>query len=118
MGETLLDAAFAQHVWATTRLIDVCLALAPEQLAAEVPGAYGSILATMRHLVGGDCYYLSHFRGDPARLIDEDAMDLRQLRSVIEANGKTWSRLLSDDPQPAADVRDVDDDGYRRDASV
>ncbi len=30
---TLLDDAFAHHVWATERLLDVCDGLTPEQLA-------------------------------------------------------------------------------------
>ena len=59
MNRSLLEDAFAHHVWATLRLIDTCLALSPEQLETSVPGTYGSILETMRHLVGGDSSYLS-----------------------------------------------------------
>ena len=118
MTESLLDAAFAHHVWATSRLIEVCLAVPPEQLEKEVPGTYGSILTTMRHLVGGDCYYLSHFTHDPGQLIDEDRMDLDGLRAVMETNGEAWSRLLAQDPQPDAVVRDKDDNGWERDAPV
>ena len=49
MSGSLLDDAFAHHVWASLRLIDTCLVLTPEQLNAPVPGTYGSILETMRH---------------------------------------------------------------------
>ena len=52
---SMLDA-FGHHVWATTRLIDVCIELSPEQLATAVPGTYGSILDTQRHLVGSDTW--------------------------------------------------------------
>lgn len=52
MSGSLLTDAFAPHVWATLRLIDTCLALSPEQLETGVPGTSGSILDTMRHLVG------------------------------------------------------------------
>ena len=51
MSRPLLDDAFGHHVWATARLIDACLALDPEQLGTTVPGTYGSIIETMRHLV-------------------------------------------------------------------
>jgi len=51
MTGSLLDDAFAHHVWATMRLIDACLPLSPDQLASGVPGTYGSILETMRHLI-------------------------------------------------------------------
>ena len=54
MTRSLLEDAFAHHVWATEQLIDACLALSSEQLASEVTGTYGSILSTMRHLVGAD----------------------------------------------------------------
>ena len=55
---TLIDDAFAHHVWATNRLIDACSELTAEQLETSLPGTYGSILDTMRHLVGSDAWYL------------------------------------------------------------
>ena len=54
MTRPILADAFDHHVWATLQLIDACLALSDEQLATTVPGTYGSILDTMRHLVGAD----------------------------------------------------------------
>ena len=50
----LLADAFDHHVWASLRIVDACLALSPEQLETNVPGTYGSILDTARHLVGSD----------------------------------------------------------------
>lgn len=49
MAASLLEDAFAHHVWTTLRLFDSCLALSPEQLETAVSGTYGSILDTMRH---------------------------------------------------------------------
>lgn len=118
MDRPLLDDAFAHHVWASLRLIDTCLVLTPEQLDAAVPGTYGSIRETMRHFVGGDSYYLSHLTGDPAREIDADHMGLRQLRDVMEADERTWIELLATDLEADAVVKDVDEDGYERDATI
>jgi uncharacterized damage-inducible protein DinB len=118
MSDSLVDDAFAHHVWATLRLIDTCLSLTPEQLDAPVPGTYGSILETMRHSVGGDTYYLSHLPGDPAREIGSSEMDLRQLRAAMEADERTWIELLKADTHPGVVVTDVDGGGYERDASV
>jgi len=70
MSPSLLDDAFAHHVWATLRLIDTCLLLTREQLDADVPGTYGSILETMRHFVGGDSIDGWDFGVQPGR-IDE-----------------------------------------------
>lgn len=110
------DGAFAHHVWATLRLIDTCGSLTPEQLDAGVPGTYGSILDTMRHLVGADTYYLSHLT--QAQEIDTDRMDLGDLRTVIVADERTWIGFLDGDLDFDAVVKDVDSGGYERDASV
>jgi uncharacterized damage-inducible protein DinB len=118
MSGSLLDEAFAHHVWATLRLIDTCMTLTPEQLNAPVPGTYGSILETVRHSVGGDTYYLSHLTGDPARDLDTSEMDLSALRAVMEADERTWDELLAAHPDPGAIVKDEDGAGWERDAST
>jgi uncharacterized damage-inducible protein DinB len=73
-----LADAFEHHVWATQRLIDTCLGFSPEQLETAVPGTYGSILETMRHLVDGDSTYLVWLTGDRAQAVEADGMDLRE----------------------------------------
>jgi uncharacterized damage-inducible protein DinB len=119
VSRSLLGDAFAHHVWATLRLLDTCLALSPEQLETAVPGTYGSIVDTMRHLVGGDSWYLFDMTGDRARRIEEDQMDLRQLRAAMEGDSTAWFQLLAQDPDPDAVVREIDEnDGYERDAPV
>jgi uncharacterized damage-inducible protein DinB len=100
MSRSLLEDAFAHHVWATLRLVDVCLALSPEQLATAVPGTYGSILETQRHLVGADSSYLFVLSGGRTPVIDEDHMGLAELRAAMEANGAAWSRLMGEDVNP------------------
>jgi uncharacterized damage-inducible protein DinB len=119
MSRSLLADAFAHHVWATLRLVDACLALSPEQLQSVVPGTYGSILQTMRHLVGSDTAYLVFASGERTPLIDEDKMGLPELRAAMAANGLAWSRLLGEDLDPDAVLREVDDeDGYERQAPI
>jgi uncharacterized damage-inducible protein DinB len=114
-----MDDAFAHHVWATMRLIDTCLPLSAEQLGTTVPGTYGSILETIRHLVGGDSDYLSIMTGDRAHLVDADPMDLPALRAAMEKDGVLWSALLGQDLDPGAMVHEVDEhDGYERDATI
>jgi uncharacterized damage-inducible protein DinB len=116
MGRTLLEDAFAHHVWATLRLIDACLALSPEQLSTGVPGTYGSIIDTVRHLVGSDSWDLFVASDERTSHIDEDRMDLPELRTAMEGHAAAWSSLLAQDPDPDAVLREVDeDDGYTRD---
>jgi uncharacterized damage-inducible protein DinB len=101
---SLLDDAFAHHVWATERLIDACESLTPEQLATPAPGTYGSILDTFRHLVSTDCWYLTFFRDDPQRIEEGAEASLAELRSAITGNGKDWEELLAGGLDGEADV--------------
>jgi uncharacterized damage-inducible protein DinB len=119
MSRSLMADAFAHHVWATVRLIDTCSGLRPKQLEIAVPGTYGSILKTMRHLVGADSWYLVDITGDRTRRIEEDHMGLPELRAVIESDGPAWSVLLAQDPDPDVVVTEVDEeDGYEKDAPI
>lgn len=111
MSRSLLEDAFAHHVWASSRTLGACLALSPEQLNTTIPGTYGSILATARHLVGADCWYLFDITGEPSFRIEDEGMDLEALKAVIEGNGSAWSRLLAANPDPDTEVVEVDDDG-------
>lgn len=109
-GSTLRDA-FAHHVWATLRVIDVCRGLGSEQLGTAAPGTYGSIIGTTRHLVGADSSYLFVIGGERTPLIDEDRMDLSELRVVMERNGTVWSQLLDGEIDPEAVLVRRRDDG-------
>src|SRR6186997_2303704 len=115
MSGSCMEDAFAHHVWATLRLVDTCLELSPEQLETDVPGTYGSILDTLRHLIGSDAWDLFVASGDRASLIREDHMDLSELRAAMERHGPAWSRLLAYDLDPDAVLDEVDpNDGYER----
>jgi uncharacterized damage-inducible protein DinB len=118
MNTSLLKDPFGHHVWATLRLIDTCLVLTPEQLQTSVPGTYGSIMETMRHIVGGDSSYLFVLTGGQVPLIDEAAMSLPELRTVIEANGEAWSSLLATDLDPDRVVTRHRDDGSQSQAPM
>ena len=111
MSTSLLEDAFAHHVWATLGWFDACLPLSPEQLATPVPGTYGSILDTQRHLVGADASYLFVTSGGSTPQIDEDHMDLPELRAAMESHGPAWSRLLAENPDPDTVLERHRDDG-------
>lgn len=111
MTKTALGDAFDHHHWATLQLIDACAALKPDQLASEVPGTFGSILATLRHLVGADVSYLFVLSGGGVEEIDEDALDVAGLRAAMVPNGAGWSALLARDLDPDEVVVRHRDDG-------
>ncbi len=111
MSRSPLADAFAHHAWATVRLIDTCLELSPAQLETAVPGTYGSIVDTMRHLVGADCSYLATVTGGRVARIDEERMGLRELRTVMVANGTSWSSVLGEELDPDTVLVRRRDDG-------
>jgi uncharacterized damage-inducible protein DinB len=111
MTGSMLEDAFGHHVWATLAVIDTCLALEPAQLQTSVQGTYGSILDTMRHLVGADSSYLFVTSGGDTPLIEEDRMDLPELRAATERHGAAWSRLVGRDLDPNAVLVRHRDDG-------
>src|SRR5436190_16597255 len=59
---------FRYHAWANQRLIEFCRQLTDEQLAAASPSAYGSVAATLAHVVqaeGSFVLALTGVRPDP-----------------------------------------------------
>jgi uncharacterized damage-inducible protein DinB len=108
---SLLDDAFAHHIWATERVIEACTGLTPEQLKTPVPGTYGSIIDTLRHLVGADSWYLSFFDSTTPQIDDQADTSLAELRSAMTNNGPAWRKLLAGQVDPDADVVENGDDG-------
>lgn len=115
MTASLLGDAFAHHTWATFQVMDACDALSPEQLEITAPGTYGSILETMRHIVGSDSWYLHRLSGERYPTIEEAEMDLVELRAAMERNADAWPEILAADPDPDEflEVRRDDGSGYR-----
>jgi uncharacterized damage-inducible protein DinB len=111
MNTSLLADAFGHHVWATMRVLDACAELSPEQLETTVPGTYGSIIDTARHLVDADASYLFVLSGGRRPEIDVERLDLAQVRSVMVDNGPMWGELVGSDLDPEADVVRQRDDG-------
>ena len=56
MNDGLVDA-FRHNAWATREVLRACRGLTPDQLDAAVTGTYGSIIATLRHIVRAEAAY-------------------------------------------------------------
>jgi uncharacterized damage-inducible protein DinB len=89
-----LRTIFGHHGWATLALIDVCLRLSPEQLELSAPGTFGSIHATLTHLVRADGRYQSRFTGEPRQPHGDRLPSLAELRADAERRAAGWRELL------------------------
>jgi uncharacterized damage-inducible protein DinB len=111
MTKPILSHGVEHHVWATIQIIDSCRALNDEQLATVVPGTFGSIIDTLRHLVGADASYLHVLSGGTHAEVEEADMDLAQLRAVMVRNGPAWAAVLDGAVDPDLMVVRHRDDG-------
>ena len=100
MTRSLLADAFDHHVWATLLVLDTLAPLSDEQLATTVPGLYGSILDTARHLVGADRWYLFTLSSGAVDEIEEASMDIGALRAAMEPDAASWQQILATNPDP------------------
>jgi uncharacterized damage-inducible protein DinB len=110
MTASALGDAFAHHVWASDRLLEACGGLTIEQLETPAPGTYGSIIATLRHLVSSDGWYLTFFADAVPRIREEAETSLDELRAAMAGYGATWTNLLAGEIDPEADVPERGED--------
>lgn len=63
MNGALLEL-YRHKTWATLRLIEYCQGLEDEHLDATIPGTFGTIRDTLRHLVGAEEGYFWTLTGE------------------------------------------------------
>jgi uncharacterized damage-inducible protein DinB len=106
------DDLLLQHVrrfgrynrWANDRLYDACAALAPAAYHAARPSFFGSIHATLNHILAGDSIWLGRFTGRPAtqitalnQILHEDFSALRAARAAKDAEIVSYCDALTAD---------------------
>src|ERR687887_75129 len=104
MTSPLLEL-FRHKAWATLKLIEFCQTLDAEHLDATLPGTYGSVRATLVHLVNADHGYYRSLTGEqlgPA--FDKDA-GLETLAECFRALAPRWQMLLDDPALPDRDIQ-------------
>ena len=93
----LLLTAFRHNAWANRGLLEYCRDLGTDQLNTNVPGVYGSPLATLKHILGAGAFYRSLFSGafPDWDWRDEEVQPLEELESWAEDMASFWEELLS-----------------------
>lgn len=127
MNGALLEL-YRHKTWATLRLIAHCQGLAGEHLDATIPGTYGTVRDTLRHLVDSEEGYLSivtrqpfHTKEAAAAFTRPDQMPdgpipLDELAERIRRMGPQWETLAQDPDLPDRQVTTTD--GFRLAAAV
>jgi uncharacterized damage-inducible protein DinB len=70
---SVLTTLFAHNVWANLKLLDVCEQFTDAQLDATAIGCFGSIRATLWHIIGGEVSYVARVNGKlPSTPISRD----------------------------------------------
>ncbi len=117
MNELLLDA-FRHSAWAKKKLIAACGSLSAEELGRPAPDSFGSILATLNHLVITDANYVACLDdGPPAWLDEEAANDLSKLLTLAEEIADRWQRFLRE-PVNGERIVTLDKGAYETHAGV
>jgi uncharacterized damage-inducible protein DinB len=112
-----LLALHRHKTWATLRLIEHCQELDDDHLDATMPGTYGTIRDTLRHLVHADEDYLSMLTGDPwPEPMSDRPIPLDELADRIRRLGPRWEALAED--RDLANREAVADDGVRMPSAV
>ncbi len=68
---TGLTYIFQHHLWANLSLLDACSKLNDEQLDATTNGVYGSIRATLLHMLSAEGRYVARLTGQPSAFSEE-----------------------------------------------
>ena len=114
---------YRHKTWATLCLIEHCHGLEDEHLDATIPGTYGTIRETLRHLVESEEGYYSiltrkRFRTRqeaeafvPSDPLPDGPVPLAELAKRIKRLGPGWEALALDPELPRREV--TSRDGFR-----
>src|SRR5260370_4438628 len=90
-----VDDVVQHNSWATARLIEHIRSLPPASLDLSAPGTFGTIGATLAHIVGAERAYLARLKGetptpgqgtqDLAQLADQAKSVVGEIEHLLEA---------------------------------
>ncbi len=98
VGHGLHDLA-RHNAWATGQVLAFCQQLDEPMLDMTVPGTYGTIIETLRHLIASEASYLHRLNGgqSPHPWRTDEAVGLDVLGERAAELAATWEQLLADE---------------------
>lgn len=87
------------NAWATAQILEFCQGLDEQTLNASVPGTYGTIMATLRHIIYCEIDFLERLLGrepsDPWQLGETTGLDVLIEHTALLATD--WEVFLASD---------------------
>lgn len=97
MTHALYDPA-RHNAWATAHILEFCRGLDEHALNATVPGTYGTIIATLRHIIYCERHFLDRLLGrEPTDLWQLGAIGLDVLMEHAARLATDWEIFLAGD---------------------
>ena len=117
MNEILIEA-FRQKDWATQALIAACADRSVDELTRPAAG-FGSILATLNHLVMADAGYVASLGAGRAvwAVADNETNNLQELAARAQETGARWEQFLRE-PIDGERLAFLDDGAYETHTAV
>ena len=116
MDGALLEL-YRHKTWATLRLIEHCRGLDDDHLDATIPGTFGTIRDTLRHLVNSEEGYFFILTGERvSEPLPDGPAPLAELAQRIRRLGPRWEVLARDADLPVREV--TSRDGWRMPGAV
>ncbi len=112
-----LDLVLRHNMWANRALFEFCAALDPTALDRAMPGTYGTLLETIKHIVSGEQWYVGLLSGERIGEPVEEK-EPRPMDDLMSIAARTGQRLLELAPSDDADRRVNTDDGKTWTAGV
>src|SRR5690349_5367254 len=86
---SVLATLFAHNTWANLKLLAFCAGLSAEQLDGTATGGFGTIRATLRHILGSEASYVERTNGrpPPQRLRKDEFPEFAVMQEVARWNG-------------------------------
>ena len=118
MGPVLVEA-FRYNRWANLHLLDVCKGLSDGQLQLTTAGTYGTIAATLMHLVSAEQRYMKRFGAGEPLINERDAFPgVAALTEHAERSGDQLIEVASRIKPDAAIEEKRDGDAFRLELGV